>query len=149
MKRTQLAQLLQGMQLEVSVPDSIALKAEKGGLVIVYAVGDDRIELRGAIRATAHRFEGGEVHFDVQGVLPLYDDIDATDEAEARGYFDRKRMAAELEAKWSGGRTADEPYRWVFKTAIPHSTFDMWDEMTPYCKGIVFSLADAGLHVDD
>lgn len=145
MKRAQLAQLLQSAQLTASIPAGIIEKAEAAQLVIVYATGDDRIELRGAITSTAHRFEGGEVHFDTAGALPLYDDIDASDETEARDYFNRKRLAVLIEAHWR----FCPPYDWTFETAVPHSTFDMWDDDTPTCKGIVFSLADAGLHAHD
>jgi hypothetical protein len=144
MKRAQLARLLQEERPTASIPTRIIEQAEAAGMVIVYGTGDDRVEFRGAITSTAHCMDGGEVYFDGKGALPDYDDIDAADEAEARTFFDRKRLAAQLRADWR----ICPPYDWTFITAIPHSTFDMWDDDVPTCKGMVFSLAEAGLHIE-
>lgn len=144
MKRAQLAQLLHGMQLSDPIPKTIVEKAKAHGLVIVHGASDDLVEFRGAISDEAGRYEGGTVYFDAKGALPEYEDMDSDNEAETRDYFDRKRLAVSLEAHWNSGG----PYSWTYSTAIPHSTFDMLDEGAPFCKGIVFSLADAGLHVD-
>lgn len=145
MKRTELAQRLNGISLADPIPRDLAEMAKAGGLVIVHGASDDLAEFRGAIHDEASCYAGGEVYFDAKGVLLDYDDLDRDDEAEMRNYFDRKRLAAKIEAVWSNG----PGFSWTYTTAIPHSTFTMLDEGEPYCKGIVFSLADAGLHVDE
>lgn len=144
MKRTELAQLLQGMQLSDSIPKDIQEKAKQSGLVIVHGASDDLAEFRGAILDEASCHEGGTIYFDAKGVLDNYLDLDL-DETGMREYFDRKRLAVSIDAVWNG----HGPFAWSYATVIPHSTFEMHDEGEPFCKGIVFSLADAGLHVDE
>ena len=43
-----------------------------------------------------------------------------------------------VKALWSPG----DGYSWKFKTDIPHETFEVVDDGEPYCRGIVFALAD-------
>ena len=33
-------------------------------------------------------------------------------------------------------------FLWSFKTDIPHSTFQIFEDKEPYCQGIVFNLDD-------
>lgn len=33
-------------------------------------------------------------------------------------------------------------YSWTFKTKIHHSTFEVMEDGKPYCRGLVFALAD-------
>lgn len=144
MKRIQLAQLLQGLDLSDNIPKDVQEKAKAAGLVIVHGASDDLAEFLGAIHDEASCYGGGTVYFDAKGVLPDFEDLDG-DEAETREYFDRKRLAVSLEAVWNN----HGPFPWSYTTAIPHSTFEMHDDGEPFCRGIVFSLEDAGLHVHD
>lgn len=34
-------------------------------------------------------------------------------------------------------------YSWIYQTDIPHATFEIVEGDDPYCRGIVFALADA------
>lgn len=146
MKRTELAHRLNGA--ENRVPKELVTQAARAGLVIVTGPW---AHFQGAIEGQALLLDqngdsaDGTVYFDAKGVLPDYENIDTENEAEARSYFDRKRLAASLDA------TCPKHMRdlWTYSTAIPHSTFYLIDDGAPYCKGIVFSLADAGLHVDE
>ena len=49
-----------------------------------------------------------------------------------------KASATPLELVWHGN---SDPC-WDFKTAIPHETFEVYDEGILYCRGVVFALAD-------
>jgi hypothetical protein len=145
MKRTELARALNGV--ETRIPKHLAAQAARDGLVIVTG---PYVHLQGAIEGESLLLDddgnsmGGTVYFDAKGVLPDYHDIESEDEAESRAYFDRKRMAASIDA--IAPRTMVDV--WSYSTIIPHSTFVFLDDGAPFCKGIVFSLADAGLHVD-
>ena len=38
---------------------------------------------------------------------------------------------------------AKEPgYTWIYKTDIPHETFEIVEDGEPYCRGIVFNIGD-------
>ena len=33
-------------------------------------------------------------------------------------------------------------YSWIYQTDIPHATFEIVEDGAPYCRGIIFALAD-------
>jgi hypothetical protein len=146
MKRTDLARQLNGCERPMS--KELCARAARAGLVVLagpFARFCGAIEGEATLMDDNGDSTGGEVYFDAQGILPSYEDIDTTDEAEARAFFDRKRLAAKVEVHCH----TEGQYRWTYSTTIPNSTFTMLDEGAPYCRGIVFSLHDAGLHVDE
>lgn len=114
--------------------------AKANGLVIVYGASDDLIEFEGAIRDEGYVYDGGTVRLDVEGLLPdNADDLD-TDEERARYYY-RGGKSKTIEALWcdevNGGG-----FTWAYRTDIAHETFEVMDGDEPYCRGIVFALAD-------
>lgn len=114
--------------------------AKANGLVIVYGASDDLIEFDGAFRDEGYVIDGGTVRVDAEGLLPANaDDLD-TDEERARYYY-RGGKAKSIEALWcdevNGGG-----FTWAYRTDIPHATFEVMDGDEPYCRGIVFALAD-------
>jgi hypothetical protein len=138
MKTKELAALLHGGE---TIRRDIQERAKAAGLVIVVGASDDLMEFFGAIRDEGNCYCGGTVRFDANGVLPEYEDLDRDNEVEMRDYFDRKRLAVSIEAKWC----APGGYDWSYETIIPHVTFDLYDNGDLYCRGIAFSMADAGL----
>lgn len=111
--------------------------AKENGLVVVYGASDDLIEFEGAFRDEGSVYNGDTVLVDAEGLLPDNgDDLD-TDEERASYYY-RKGKAKTIEALW--GEPAG--YSWSYKTDIPHATFEVMDGDEPYCRGIVFALAD-------
>lgn len=119
-------------------------EAKANCLVIVYGDSDDLIEFRGAIRDEAGCFEGGTILFDAKGVLPSWDSASESEES-AKDYFERKAKAKTIEALW-----ANEPgYSWTYKTDIPHETFEIVEDGEPYCRGVVFALADLNSDEDE
>lgn len=114
-------------------------QAKAAGLVIVYGVGDDLMEFAGAIYDDFSCYNGGTAYVDAKGLLPERENIDHGDEDALADYFARQPSAKPIKAAWNGKN--DEP-AWSYQTDIPHATFDVLDDGEPYCRGIVFALAD-------
>lgn len=112
--------------------------AKKHGLVIVYGQSDDLMEFDGAFRDEFGAYEGATVRVDRAGPIPHFDDVDRDDKDALRDYFKRENNGKEIEALWC----AEEGYSWTYKTDIPHATFEITEDGEPYCRGIVFALAD-------
>lgn len=117
--------------------------AKERGLVVVYGASDDLMEFEGAFRDEGYVINGGTVRVDAEGLLPANaDDLD-TDEERARYYY-RGGKSKSIEALWcdevNGGG-----FDWAYRTDIPHATFEVMDGDEPYCRGIVFALADLEL----
>lgn len=138
MNAKQLAARLHGTDRTGKMDKELLQAAARAGLVVVYGESDDLMELRGAIEDEAGCYEGGEILLDRTGILPSFEDANHDDETAMRDWFDRKRLAAKIEAHWA----APGPFVWTYTTTIPHETFDMNDDGQPYCRGIVFAVAD-------
>lgn len=60
-------------------------------------------------------------------------------------YQDDSKRANYIEAFWCDKTAFDENgniIAWTYKTDIPHETFMIYEDGAPYCRGIVFNLAD-------
>lgn len=115
--------------------------AKERGLVVVYGASDDLIEFEGAFRDEGSVYDGGTVRLDAEGLLPDIDnmrDDDTISNDELNRFFYRQGRSKTIEAIW--GEPAG--YSWSYKTDIPHATFEVMDGGGPYCRGIVFALAD-------
>jgi hypothetical protein len=117
--------------------DAVFAEAKQHGLVIVHGASDDLMEFRGAIYDEIGCYNGGDACVDGKGLLPDRDSIDDDDEALA-DYFIRKPSAKLIQALWC----AEPGYSWTFTANIPHVTFEITEDGEPYCRGIVFALAD-------
>ena len=135
----ELATRLAGATYRNVISREIAAEAKASGLVVVYGQSDDLMEFDGAIRDEVGCYDGGTAYLDVEGILPDRESID--DDEELKKYFQRQSNAVAIEAIWSA-----EGYSWIYKTSIPHATFEVTEDGDPsdkYCRGIVFALADA------
>lgn len=104
------------------------------GLVAVFGASDDLMEMRGAVDDEVGAYEGTKVGFTPKGLL-----TSECDEGKDCPYFKRLAKTAKIvEAVWDEGG-----YSWIYKTDIPHSTFEILEDDDPYCRGIVFALSDA------
>lgn len=112
--------------------------AKAAGLVIVHGASDDLMEFRGAIYDEVGYYNGGTARVDAKGLLP--DRFSIEDDSELEGYFARLPHAKSIDAIWA----AEAGYSWTYRTTIPHATFEIVEDGEPYCRGIVFKLADAG-----
>jgi hypothetical protein len=111
--------------------------AKVHGLVVVFGYSDDNVEFEGAIRDEIGAWDGTTVRVDAEGVIPDFEQVDKDNKAEMKEWFRRDGLRSFLiQAVWDA---PDEP-TWTFKTAIPHSTFDVMEDGEVFCRGIVFSL---------
>lgn len=131
-----LASVLNGIEYPCEISRDIAKQAHDAGLVIVYGLSDDLMELSGSIRDEIGANNGVTVYVDHEGLLPARDNID--DDDELQRYFAREPNAMAIKQLWC----AEDGYSWTYKTEIPHETFDIMEDGEPYCRGIVFALAD-------
>lgn len=135
-----LAAQLNGSEYPLRVSNELAEQAMAAGLVIVYGASDDLMEFQGAIGDELTAMGGRIVLVDADGLLPDNADDLETDEERARYYY-RKGKAKIIEALWA----KEGDYSWTYRTAIPHETFEVVEDGGPYCRGIVFALADLGV----
>jgi hypothetical protein len=96
---------------------------------------DDLMGFYGAINDEVGCYDGCGAFVDNEGLIPNRDSIDQDDEA-LHHWFHRKEKARPIAALWCDGPDIS----WTFKTNIPHETFDVMEEDTVFCRGIVFSL---------
>lgn len=102
--------------------------AKVNGFVIVSGASDDLMEFEGAIRDEGDCFDGGKVYFDRNGVSQ-----------------DGTKRVNVIEALWCDKEALDDNgnvITWTYKTDIPHETFMIYEDGEPYCRGIVFNIAD-------
>ena len=133
----QFAAMLHGREYRREMTRAEEDQAKELGLVVVFGASDDLIEFRGAIRDEGDCYNGGTIKIDAKGILPDFDNIE--DEEEMADYFKRKYTCAYIEAVWS----PEEPYcSWIYKTEIPHATFNIGEDEDLYCVGMVFSIND-------
>lgn len=137
MNAKELAAVLTGREYRDEITREEEAQAKAAGLVVAFGASDDLLELRGAIHDEAGTY-GGEVRIDRAGIIPAFEDVDRDDQEELRRYFKRENGGIEIDAAW-----ASEPgYSWVISTSIPYETFEVVEDGDPYCRGIVFALAD-------
>ena len=133
MNHQELAQKISGIEYPCDISKELQAEAKANGLVIVFGASDDLMEFRGAIYDELGAYEGTTAHLDASGL------IQNECEEEDCPYFARLlKNAVTIEALWA----KEEDYSWTFKTKIPHSTFEVVEDGGPYCRGLVFALAD-------
>lgn len=124
--KEQLAEILNGREYGKEIMPVDITVAKQNNLVIVYGASDDLMEFEGAI---SEEF-GTEAIFDKKG-----NELEQCE--DGCKYF---QEAFEKANKIKGTYTNNG---WVYKTDIPHATFDIFEDGELYCKGLVFSLNDA------
>ena len=136
MTKEDLAAQLTGLTYPVRLPRAIEAAAKDAGLVIVFGASDDLLELRGAISEELSAYEGTKILLTRDGVF----DEDSC--SKKCSHWKKARAQAQqngqiLEALWD---TAG--YSWMYQISIPHATFEVLEDGEPYCRGVVFALAD-------
>ncbi len=122
-----------------TTPEDEAL-AKEHGLVIVFGASDDLLEFRGAIDDELGAWNGRFARVDQKGLTSEFEGIDlhARNAKELlRDYFRREDKGATIHAKW-----ATDGYSWIITTDTPHATFEIVEDGEPFCRGIVFAMAD-------
>jgi hypothetical protein len=137
MNAKELAAQLNGTQYPLYISTELSKMAKENGLVIVYGASDDLMEFDGAICDEIGANDGTTVYVDSKGLLPNRDSIE--DDDELKDYFAREPHAKAIEALWC----KEGEYSFTYRTTIPHETFEVLEDgCPPYCRGIVFALAD-------
>lgn len=135
--REEMAKLLDGHELR-GFDDVVAQYQESAaeiGLVIVFGASDDLMELRGAIDDEVDACGGGSA-FISDGALLL----NKCGEGDFCPYFRALQAKAfEVIAVWCGSA---EPYVWAYRLGAEHATFTILEDGEPWCRGVVFALAD-------
>lgn len=136
MTKEELAVPLTGLEYPTRIPGSLIVAAQSAGLVILCGASDDLMEFYGARREEIGCYDGGTAFVDADGVLPDRDCLDGDEEIAE--YVQRQKSAKAIEALWC----KEDSYSWTYKTDIPHATFEVVEDGQPYCRGIVFALAE-------
>lgn len=131
----QIATALQAIEYPVdrSISRELCEQAKKAGLVIVYGISDDIMAFGGAIEDEVGCFGGGTAYLTGQGLVK-----NECDDDRCPYFSERLAEAVTIEALWCEGGN----YSWTYRTEIPHETFEVVEDGLPYCRGIVFALAD-------
>lgn len=130
-----IAAAINGVEYPCDILPAIIAEAKAAGLVIVFGASDDLMEFRGAIYDEVGVDGGGTAHLDREGIL-VRDQCESDE--EIADHMIRKRTSRKIEALWC----AEGDYSWTYVTDLPHSTFEVAGDRGPYCRGIVFALAD-------
>lgn len=133
--REELAARLNGRKYGSEITREEEAEAKAAGLVVVFGYSDDNIELRGAIDEEVPCYDGGSAYLTATGLLQ-----NECENEECPHFEKAKERAATIEALWC----TEEGYSWTYRTSIPHATFEVVEDDEPYCRGIVFALADVG-----
>jgi hypothetical protein len=138
MTAKELAERLNGREYGAEMTKEEEREAKAAGLVVVFGASDDLMEFRGAINDEVGAWQGTVIRVDKAGLVPHFGDIDGANKDALRDYFRRESGGKTIEAQWDNG----EGLSWGYKTDIPHETFNVVEDGEPYCRGIVFALAD-------
>ena len=134
MTKEQLASRLNLREYGSEITKDEEKQAKESGLVVVFGYSDYNAEMRGAIYDEVGCNAGGIILLLPTGKV-LEEDHDC--ECDYCGYKEMQEIAKKIEAVWGS-----EGYSWIYKTDIPHATFDIMEENNKFCRGIVFNFAD-------
>ena len=114
-------------------------KLKASGLVAVFGASDDLMEFRGAIHDEIGAYGSSKAYVTKAGLIQLECQDDRCPH-ELRRMKWAKEHASAIEAIWSPD---DMDCSWLMRTTLPHEPFDIMEDGELYCRGLVFSLADA------
>ena len=128
----EIAAILDGMEYGEDIKEQDIQYAKENGAVIVFGASDDLMEFRGAIYDESDCYGGAFTYLDKDGLLH-----NKCDNEDCPYFQERLLHAKYIEAIWGS-----EGYSWIYKTGIPHETFEILEEGQKYCRGIVFAMED-------
>lgn len=136
MTKEQFAAMLNGREYGSEITRDEAKTAKENGLVVVYGYSDDNCEFEGAIDEEIPCLEGRVITFNKDG--SNFTD----DNGKIFLTYHQKKSTPEpnkIEAVFS---PSDPDCTWIYKTDIPHATFNIYEDGELFCVGIVFSIND-------
>lgn len=124
-----------GRQLgeEITLAEAIALKS--AGMVAVFGFSDDTVEFRGAIH---EELGAGEIKFSRKGKFFSAEAMESLESLVRDGTIDLMPPINVIQCRWGAPDSPD----WTYETEIPHATFEVLEGDHPFCRGIVFRIAD-------
>lgn len=139
--KEELAARLTGREYMLEITDELEAEAKAAGLLVVYGYSDDSVELRGAWHDEISMYDGGDFDIDRDGIVHEVDDESLLDHGAewVAEMVERRKRARTISALW-----CESEWPWMYRTDIPHATFEIYDEGEKYCRGIVIALADLG-----
>ncbi|MCW3783588.1 hypothetical protein [Defluviimonas salinarum] len=102
------------------------------GLVAVFGASDDLVELRGAIDDELGR---GPVLLGPEGLI-----INRCDDDRCPHFRETAKSAVTIRPVFHSRGSADGC--WTYETDLPVATYRILEDDVPYCRGIVFAMAD-------
>lgn len=130
----QAAEKLHGNQYGSEGSNKLFAEMKAAGLVAVFGASDDLMEFRGAIYDEIGCYEGGTAKLNQDGLI-----VNRCDEGDQCPNY-KEPPHHKIKAVWCPKKPECS---WIYKTDIPHATFDILEDGELYCRGIVFRLADA------
>lgn len=138
--KEQLAARLNNCEYGAEITNKEEQWARENNLVVVFGYSDDNVELRGAINDEIGCGNGSEFRINKLGVM-MEPDYDEKYVLEKFNVYELVTMGGQkITTVWNA-----EGYSWIYKTDIPHVTFDILDDdigSEKYCRGIIFNLED-------
>lgn len=130
MTAKELATKLNGREYLKEMSKAEEAEAKQSGLVVIFGYSDDNMEIRGAEYDEIGAWGGGAAYFKDGKLL-----VNKCESNDCPHFAKLKDKAKKVVALWD-----EEGYSWVYKTDIPHETFDIMEDGEKFCRGIVFSL---------
>lgn len=134
MTRDELAARLDGREYCDEMDDLEDNLAKCNGLVVVFGASDDLLEFRGAIHDEVGAYNGTSALITKDQLLQRHD---RDCQCQFCGYEAIAKVATKIVATWGKGE-----FTWEITTDIPHSTFRIYEDGTPFCRGIVIDVCD-------
>lgn len=130
--RDEIAAELDGTEYPARISKALQARAKAAGVVIVYGASDDLMEFDGAIHDELGAYDGTTAYLTKDGLLQ-----NECEDEECPHFAKLKAKAATIEAIFG-----EDDYTWTYRTDIPHVTFEINEDDSQYCRGIVFNLVD-------
>lgn len=135
MTKEEIAGKLNGREYGSEISEAEEAECKALGFVVIFGYSDDNVELRGAIDDEVSAYGGAIVMLHRGGVLAPHDH---RCDCVFCGYEKVANKCAKVKALW-----CKEPgYSWTYKTCIPHATFEITEEGSHHCRGLVIDIKD-------
>jgi hypothetical protein len=127
---------LDGREYGHETDDGLDKQLAGEGIVMVFGYSDDNMEFRGAIKDEIGCCDGWTVRLTSKGILD-----NKCDNGRCPYFKEMERnVKSRIEAIWG-----KDGYSWIYRTDIPHVSFDITEDGEKYCRGIVFYLSDVDM----
>ena len=146
MTKEQLAAMMHGREIGDETTPEIIAAAKENRLLIIYGASDDLCEFDGAFMEEAGCYNGGGICFTKNGKIPQMDEVTEALRMiqEQLGFAPEipKTWLLKIEAVWAEQDPKGRECSWHYKADLPHATFDVMEDESLYCVGIVIDLKE-------